>query len=222
YRVDLRLRPDGKNGANSIGIHALYSYMKDRAAIWEWLAYVKLRGIAGNLTIAKLVELETRSIIHEAAVKTDAEQLRSETRRIRKLLEVKKGANPKSKDIDIKFGEGGLQDIYFAIRYLQLRDNIADDEENRASLNSLQKLYSNESLTVEDFTSLSEGYEFLSEVDHNLRLAVGRSTRLPYANQKVLKVIAKRMESGSVNELLERLTFHRLNVHAAFESVISS
>ena len=48
YRVDLRLRPDGKNGATSIGVNAFLNYLQTRAAIWEWLAYVKIRGVAGD------------------------------------------------------------------------------------------------------------------------------------------------------------------------------
>ena len=57
YRVDLRLRPDGKNGATSIGKLAFCAYMKERAAIWEWLAHVKLRAVGGAGKLAKSVEL---------------------------------------------------------------------------------------------------------------------------------------------------------------------
>jgi glutamine synthetase adenylyltransferase len=45
----LRLRPDGKNGATSISKNAFLNYLETRAAMWEWLAYVKLRGVAGDL-----------------------------------------------------------------------------------------------------------------------------------------------------------------------------
>ena len=222
YRVDLRLRPDGKNGATSIGKNALYAYMQERAAIWEWLAYVKLRAIAGDFDLAKSAELRTRAVIHQAASETAPEKLQSETLRIRTLLEHRKAGRRRSKEIDIKFGEGGLQDIYFAIRYLQLRDNIADDEKNRASLNSLKKLFQNNSLRKDDFQSLSNGYRFLRKLDHNLRLSVGRSTRLPIANQSVLEIISARMDLDSVNELIEQLTFHRLSVHDAFESILKN
>jgi len=220
YRVDLRLRPDGKNGATSIGKNALYAYMQERAAIWEWLAYVKLRAIAGDSDLAKSVELKTRSVIHEAASETDPAKLRNETLRIRTLLEYQKAGRRKSKEIDIKFGEGGLQDIYFAIRYLQLRDNIADDEQNRASLNSLEKLHQNGSLSQKNYQRFFEGYKFLHQLDHTLRLSIGRSTRLPTANPRALKVISRRMKLESFNDLLEKLTLHRLEIHAAFQSIL--
>lgn len=222
YRVDLRLRPDGKNGATAIGKNALFNYLKTRSAIWEWLAYVKLRGVAGDKNLATFAEETARSIIHSNAENTNKDKLKNETRRIRLMLEEKKSSSRKGKEIDIKYGEGGLQDIYFTIRYLQLRDNIPDDSQNRSSLFSLQKLYNAESLPKEHFENFLSGYKFLSELDHNLRLTVGRSTRLPVAKHKALKIIAKRMKFNSIDELFENLTVHRLNINSSFEQILNN
>lgn len=225
YRVDLRLRPDGKNGANSIGKTAFLNYLETRAAIWEWLAYVKLRGAAGNLILAKETEFAARKIIHENARKLKAQDsglntLTEETKRIRERLEAEKSGGNRGKEIDIKFGAGGMLDVYFAVRFLQLRDNVPDDAENRSTVFTLEKLYANKSLSRENFQNFSAGYEFLTKLDHNLRLVVGRSTRLPTANHSALHTIAKRMHLASVKDLLEQLTFHRLAVRAAFENVL--
>ena len=67
YRLDLRLRPDGVNGAVVNSSRAFIDYLKDRAAVWEWLAYVKLRGVAGDRDAARRIEDEARRTIHEAA-----------------------------------------------------------------------------------------------------------------------------------------------------------
>ena len=223
YRVDLRLRPDGKNGATAIGKTAFLDYLKNRSAVWEWLAYVKLRGVGGDLDLARMVETEARKIIHENALEFQISDskfqiLRDETRRIRERLKDEKSR--KGKEIDIKFGEGGMLDVYFAVRFLQLRDNLPDADENRSTLFVLQKLCEINSLKAEDFENFSKGYEFLSELDHNLRLTVGRSTRLPLANQNALKIICERMNLESIGDLLEKLTFHRLNIRQSFESVL--
>jgi glutamate-ammonia-ligase adenylyltransferase len=227
YRVDLRLRPDGKNGATSIGVTAFLNYLQTRAAIWEWLAYVKIRGAAGDLELAKETEHSARRIIHENAREigiqtSDFKILRDETKRIREKLEEQKAYSPNNKEIDIKFGAGGMLDVYFAMRFLQLKDNIPDDKENRSTVFMLGKLYENKSLSREDFTNFNDGYEFLSELDHNLRLTVGRSTRLPLANLHALQTISERMKLSSVNELLEKLTFHRLNVRTSFDNLLKS
>lgn len=220
YRVDLRLRPDGKNGATSISKTAFLDYLKNRAAIWEWLAYVKLRAAAGDFGLGEYVESEARKIIHERAQNADKDELKSETRRVRNRLEEQKSASKRGREVDIKFGAGGMLDVYFAMRFLQLRDAIPDDAENRSTEFMLGRLSENKSLSDENFENFSKGYLFLSELDHNLRLAVGRSTRLPAANQNALQIICERMKIGSISAFLEKLTFHRLNIRASFENIL--
>lgn len=225
YRVDLRLRPDGKNGATSIGQNAFLSYMETRAAIWEWLAYVKIRAVAGDRELARFVEIETRRSIHQNAQKhlrTDNFQLlKDESWRIREKLAEEKTALRRGQEIDIKFGAGGMLDIYFAVRFLQLRDGVPDDAENRSTAFALEKLYEHRSLGAENFKSLIDGYHFIGALDHQMRLTVGRSTRLPLANQKALQIIARRMKLDSTAALLEKLTFHRFNIRAAFEAILA-
>ena len=225
YRVDLRLRPDGKNGATSIGKSSFLSYLDSRAAIWEWLAYVKLRGAAGDLILAKATETEARNIIHNNAQNLRSENsdfniLAEECRRIRERLEAEKSGR-KGREIDIKFGAGGMLDVYFAVRFLQLRDNVPDDAENRSTVYTLKKLCENQSVSRADYRNFSDGYEFLAELDHHLRLTVGRSSKIPIANNKALEIIAKRMSLASVGELFERLTSHRLSIRASFGNIFS-
>ncbi len=222
YRVDLRLRPDGKNGATAIGRKAFLNYLETRAAIWEWLAYVKLRAVGGDLELAEAVEGEARKIIHRKAIESDASELKNETRRVRERLEQEKAGIQKSSETDIKFGAGGMLDVYFAMRFLQLRDDVPDDAENRSTLFTLEKLRAKNSLNEEDFQNFSNGYEFLSELDHNLRLIVGRSTRLSTGNKSILQIITERMKLSSPQGLLENLTVHRLNIRAAFENILES
>lgn len=227
YRVDLRLRPDGKNGATSIGKTAFLDYLKNRSAIWEWLAYVKIRGVAGDMGLADYVGYMARKIIHENALESQKsdehfENLKAETLRIREGLERRKSASRKGKEIDIKFGEGGMLDVYFAVRFLQLRDDVKDAGENRSTVFTLEKLFQNNSINEENFKNFSDGYKFLYELDHNLRLTIGRSTRLPLANRNALETIVKRMTLSSIENLLETLTFHRLNIRSSFENILKS
>ncbi len=220
YRVDLRLRPDGKNGATSISKTAFLDYLKNRSAIWEWLAYIKIRAAGGDSGLGDYVEAQARKIIHEKAQNADQDELKNETQRIRERLEEQKSTSKRGREIDIKYGAGGMLDVYFAMRFLQLRDDFPDDAENRSTDFMLEKLYENKSLTGEDYANFSSGYSFLSELDHNLRLTVGRSTRLPMANQNALQIISERMKLGSIDEFLQKLTFHRLNIRASFENIL--
>ena len=220
YRVDLRLRPYGKNGTSTISAAAFTAYIRDSADIWEWLAYVKLRAVAGDLELAQKVEQEIRDVIHRQAAVADALELAAETRRMRLLLEKEKARTRRAKEVDIKYGPGGMLDIYFAMRYFQLRDNIPDDPDDRSTDHMLEVLHEKASIDRTTFETMRAGYRFLSELDHALRLTVGRTTRLPAANTKALEQVCEEMQLPSVAVLLEELTMHRLNVRAAFDNLI--
>lgn len=220
YRVDLRLRPFGSKGMSAIPIDTFLGYMSETAAIWEMLAFVKLRMAGGDPSIGFNVEHETRRIIHERAVALDPDELKAETRRVRIALEQQRARTRRGSDIDIKYGSGGMLDVYFAMRYLQLRHNIPDDDADRSTPTMLRHLLSSGSLSTQIHSDLLSGYEFLSTLDHGLRLTVGRTTRLPLANQHALETIATRMDLASPTELLEHLTAHRLAIRDAFDQIV--
>jgi glutamate-ammonia-ligase adenylyltransferase len=215
YRVDLRLRPFGKNGAMANPYTAFLDYFRNTAAVWELLAFVKLRGVAGSL--ATQIESEVRKIIHRRAAETDREQLRSETLRIRRLLERERAG--RYRESDIKYGPGGMLDVYFAARYLQLRDNIPDPQDDRSTTAVLQLLFERGSLSDIEHEALSAGYTFLAKLDHNIRLTTGRSRRVP-TNPEMQERIAQRMSLSGRSVLAESLALHRIAIRKTFEEVI--
>jgi [glutamine synthetase] adenylyltransferase / [glutamine synthetase]-adenylyl-L-tyrosine phosphorylase len=205
YRVDLRLRPHGKNGPLVTSADGFLDYLKEESAPWEWLAYVKLRAVGGDLELGKMIETHARHRIHENALRFDQKELKLETRRVRDRLEKEKGTRSRRAGIDIKYGPGGMLDVYFATRYLQLRDEVPDVGEDRSTAFTLERLREEGSFTEEDFTTMSTGYSLLRSIDHNLRLIVGRSTRLPDPNHVTAADVANRMGFASVAELQETL-----------------
>ena len=205
YRVDMRLRPHGKNGPLVTSSEGFLDYLRDESAPWEWLAYVKLRCVGGDQEMGKMIETHARHRIHANALKLDAQELKSVTRHVRERLEKEKGSRGRKLGTDIKYGQGGMLDVYFATRYLQLRDEVTDEGEDRSTAVTLERLREEGSLSEDDFTVLSEGYSLLRSIDHNLRLIVGRSTRLPDPNHVATKDVATRMGFVSGAELHETL-----------------
>lgn len=220
YRVDLRLRPDGKNGALAISSHAFVAYLGERAGAWEWLAQVKLRAVAGDLEFGRGVEQSARATIHEAARLAGGEHLRAETRRVRERLEREHVGRAASHTTDIKYGPGGMLDVYFAVRYLQLRDHVPDSGDDRSTRASLLRLREAGSIDGDDFDALCEGYTLLRELDHRLRLIAGRSTRLPVAeDHPVLRDLARWTGYDSASALAADLAARTSSVRAAYERI---
>jgi glutamate-ammonia-ligase adenylyltransferase len=219
YRMDLRLRPDGRNGPTCSGARAFTDYLQERALPWEWLAYVKLRAAGGDLRLGAEVESQARHIIHEAALAAGEDTLRTETRRVRERLEQERARRHRRGGIDIKYGAGGMLDVYFATRYLQLRCNVPDELEDRSTRSTLERLHAAGAFCEQDYEAMNEGYAFLRSLDHYLRLVVGRSTLLPAMDHVALRDIARSMSYESSEALSAALVTHMENIRAAYERI---
>jgi glutamate-ammonia-ligase adenylyltransferase len=136
---------------------------------------------------------------------------------VRERLERERGA---ARATDIKYGPGGMLDVYFAVRYVQLRDRLPDEEGERSTRVSLQRLRDAGSISGEDFRELCEGYTLLRRLDHDLRLLAGRSTRLPAAqDHAVLRDLARRGGYASAAALTSELAARMSGVRAAYERI---
>jgi glutamine synthetase adenylyltransferase len=84
----------------------------------------------------------------------------------------------------------------------------------------LERLREEGSLNDEDYTALSSGYNLLRSIDHNLRLIVGRSTRLPDPNHPTAKDVATRVGFGSASELQASLADQMQAIRAAYKRIL--
>jgi glutamate-ammonia-ligase adenylyltransferase len=220
YRVDMRLRPHGKNGPLVTSSEGFLDYLKEESAPWEWLAYVKLRCVGGDQELGRMIETHARHRIHANASRIDPQELRTVTRHVRDRLEKEKGTRGRKPGTDIKYGPGGMLDVYFAARYLQLRDEVMDEGEDRSTPYTLDRLREEGSLGEEDFSALSGGYSLLRSIDHNLRLIVGRSTRLPDPNHPTARDVATRMGFESAHDLQQTLADQMTTIRAAYKRIL--
>jgi glutamate-ammonia-ligase adenylyltransferase len=220
YRVDLRLRPDGQKGPLATSSAAFITYIEKRAGIWEWLAYVKLRSVAGELGFARRFETSARRRIHELAQQVEAGHLLAETRRVRDRLQKDKVSRRRS-GLNIKHGAGGMLDVYFAGRYLQLRDNVPDDGEERRTPQILQRLRDSTSIDEENFEKMFTGYALLRSVDHQLRLIIGRSSTVPSRESAAFADMARRLGYKTADQLEKDLTVRMKEIRQAYDTIMS-
>jgi glutamine synthetase adenylyltransferase len=182
-----------------------------------------------------MIETHARHAIHERAREIDSGELRAETRRVRERLEREKGRIVKQTgsrgrrngnhggrhDIDIKYSAGGMLDVYFATRYLQLRDDVPDEGEDRSTLATLARLENNGSLEVRDYEALSHGYELLRAVDHHLRLIVGKVAALPAMDYPAFREISMRMGFATPTSFDQTLRERMRAIREAYDRITS-
>lgn len=216
YRVDLRLRPDGTSGPLAHSRAAFLDYVRRQAATWEHLAYLKAYPVVGETELAKAVYRELQTCILQAHSSRPAE-LAQEVRQVRQRLEQEKARGTARRNI--KYGVGGMLDVYFATRYLQLRHQIAEPPE-RGTLPLIDHLLACGAINETQHRILFDGYAFLRWTDHCLRLLFDRPKQVVPANREHLRSLAHLFNSESIEAWQQEYQHHTTSIRQVYEQVV--
>jgi glutamate-ammonia-ligase adenylyltransferase len=189
YRVDLRMRPFGRSGELVPSLSGLIGYYREKAALWEIQALLKIRPIAGNKALGYRFLDAVRPLLLEgrerAAVVDSIKKMRC-----RAITAAKKpGAR-----MDVKSGIGGLRDVEFMVQGLQLIHAVENpvllEGNTLAALDLLREARILGSNLVEQ---LQQDYLFLRRVEHYLQILDDRQIHeLPREPQE-LEALARRV-----------------------------
>ena len=118
YRVDLRLRPEGRAGSISHSLAAAAEYYRRRGATWERLALLKARPVAGDRArrarAAARVPRPSCGASRSGPTRC-AEVLRHKRESDRRL------AARQLESRHVKLGRGGIREIELVVQVLQIR-----------------------------------------------------------------------------------------------------
>ena len=215
YRVDLRLRPEGKNGPLAQGLNGLVAYLTNRASAWEHSAYLKAREVAGEPAFGALA----RQAICEACFAAAAHNpnLKDELAAMRERIEAEKAGGAQ---VNVKWGRGGMTDVYFVTRYLQLGGGIYYPPfEGTAAL--IGHLGERGALDGEAAQALFAGYTFLRRLDHWMRLLLDRPTPVLPASHVALNDLARALGIPSPDDLGQQLAHHLAAIRAVYDRVFA-
>ena len=167
YRLDTRLRPEGKKGAIAIPVIAFRRYLDTRAEIWERMAWTRCRFIAGAPDLVEEAEDAIRTFVYgpwDPNIPTYARHLR--TRMERELAREATGRR-----LDLKVGHGGLADIDFVLQLVQLREGAHRQEFRIAGTRALlETLPETVYLSNDQVDRLKVAYEFLRTLETVIRI----------------------------------------------------
>jgi len=115
-----------------------------------------------------------------------------------------------------------MLDVYFAVRYLQLRDDISDEGDQRSTASTLERLAVAGSLDSQDYEALSNGYTLLRSVDHQLRLIIGRVAALPSIDHPAFVEIARKVGCENAAALKGALQEGMQAIRQAYRHIMES
>ncbi len=225
YRVDLRLRPDGRLGEVCISLDGARRYYQDRARDWEKQMLIKARVCAGDLALGRELLEFVEPLIYASTLDFRAVEAVSEAReRISEKLAAKRA----HAGVDIKLTPGGIRDIEFLVQCLQrLHGGRETWVRHGGTLFALSRVYDKNLLSSGEYARLASAYQFLRHIEHRLQFYDDRQTHTLPTNPEELEVLARKMpaESGeplTAESLEVRLEEHLGNVREMYARVIQA
>jgi glutamate-ammonia-ligase adenylyltransferase len=230
YRVDLRLRPDGRLGEICISLDGARDYYRSRGRDWELQMLIKARVSAGDRELGRELLDFVEPMIYSTSTDFGAIESMSETReRIGEKLAAKprKAAGTASSGLDIKLCPGGIRDIEFLVQCLQrLHGGKEPWVRHGGTLFALFRLRDKGLLSGVEYSRLASAYQFLRNLEHRLQFYDDRQTHTFPTEAESLELIAKKMpadpsgETGTAQALESRLARHLDEVRDLYERVI--
>ena len=214
FRVDLRLRPEGRFGPVSRSLESCRAYYESWAEPWERQALMKARLVAGDTAIGAAFSEMAQSFVYRARVEeTFVESIRGNKRRLEQKV-----ARAGESDVNVKEGLGGIRDIEWTAQLMQLVAGGANPAlRGGNTLNALAALAGAGLLTAEESGTLAESYVFLRTVEHRLQIRDELPVRNIPRDPGELRRFGRRLGYPDGAAFLADYRRHTARVHKLFE-----
>ncbi len=223
YRVDLRLRPEGRAGAVALPLGAFETYYKDRGRTWERLALLKAWPVGGDRALGVRFRARVRSFIYGGRLSLSA---LAEVRDIKVQIDRKMALRGET-DRHVKLGLGGIREIEFVTQALQVRYGSRRPAlRQRGTLTALHALRAGGLLPREEHDALVAAYLFLRDVENKLQIASDAQVHVLPEAPAELRACALRLgyrdspPARAATDLLSAYRTHTSAVRAIFEDFI--
>ena len=212
YRVDMRLRPWGRDGFLVTTPAGYLQYIQNHARLWEKQALLKARPIAGDIELGKKLLASVEPYIFNNAPEEVRASVFAMKQRTEQVLQ------QKGRDWgEVKLGEGSIRDVEFVVQYLQLaHGNQYPDLRGRATLQILPRLAQHQLLTNEETRILTDGYTLMRTIEHYIQVMHYQQTYTMPSDPVALGLLAGRLGFQNTDALIHRYDEHRKAIRAIY------
>ncbi|EYF01561.1 bifunctional [glutamate--ammonia ligase]-adenylyl-L-tyrosine phosphorylase/[glutamate--ammonia-ligase] adenylyltransferase [Chondromyces apiculatus] len=215
WRVDLRLRPEGRSGPIVNSLAAAERYYESFGRLWERAALLRARPVAGSLALGDEFLRDLAPFVWRKRVSPQvATDMIALVHRARAELS-------HDADRDLKLGPGGIREAEFFVQSLQL---IWGGVEVRAraqgTLDGLRRLRALGYVTDREGREIAEGYLALRRAEHAVQSATGVQTHALPASGEEMERLARLLRFKGQGAFLTELAAHRARIAARFLSLL--
>jgi len=213
YRVDLRLRPDGRNSPLCRTLDEYLTYYESKGEDWERQMLLKASFAGGSRELFNSFINYVQPFIYPLSFSI------SPTNQIYKLkTDIEKNLR---NDENIKLSSGGIRDIEFSVQALQLINGGSNKEIRTGNtLEAIELLNMKNLLSKEETIIFKTAYLFYRNAEHFLQLMNDKQTHIIPESGELLEKLSFFSEYKSVIEFKKYLLLNRLQVKKIFSSIM--
>lgn len=218
FRVDMRLRPHGDEGALALSFDAAELYYTTLGREWERYALIKARVIAGDQAAGARLLALLKPFVYRKYLDFGAfAQLRDMKKAIEREMS-RRGMHD-----NIKLGPGGIREIEFIGQLYQLlRGGREPKLQSRSILATLEVLRGLKELPSGIIDELLAGYDFLRRAENRLQMMHDRQTQTLPLDDLDQARLALAMGYSSWVEFMAALDQHRQRIHRYFGEILQT
>lgn len=212
FRVDLRLRPDGRSGPPALSFDALEQYLEIRGRPWERHAWLKARAVGVSPEINQSLESIIRPFVYRRYL--DFGTLAS----LRELHDrMQEDESLQNREEDLKLGLGGIRQLEFTAQVTQLiRGGDEPSLQVRSTREAIHRLQQRGYLDGDETRDLLAAYDFLRRAEHRVQYWEDLQTHALPPPGPQRDQLAASMQCTSTAQFEHQLSEHRQRVYELF------
>jgi glutamate-ammonia-ligase adenylyltransferase len=213
YRVDLRLRPDGRNSPLCRSLNDYLIYYESKGEDWERQMLLKASFAGGSRELFDGFIKYLQPFIYPLSFSI------SPTEQIFKLKsDIEKNLR---NDENIKLAPGGIRDIEFSVQALQLINGGRYKEIRTGNtLEAIELLDRKKLLTKEEALTFKQAYLIYRYSEHFLQLMNDKQTHLIPESGELLEKLSFFLRYSSAAEFNKEIALKRSQVKKIFSSIM--
>jgi glutamate-ammonia-ligase adenylyltransferase len=212
YRVDFRLRPDGRNSPLANSLAEYIRYYETRSEDWEKQMLIKTGFLCGSKSLyKKFFEFKDKLVFSSPLVNSPVVQIKK----------LKHSLEQRVADDNIKLSSGGIRDIEFSVQTLQmLNGKKYSSIRMSGTLDTINALNRNKLISDEETIFLSNAYKLFRRIEHYLQLMNDRQTHSIPESGELLSKIAHYLGYKNSNEFKNEIDGLRKKVAQFYKSIM--
>ena len=216
YRVGRGLQSAGEPGAPAGSMQHSLQRCKRLAEQSEQFALIKMRPVAGDLTLGERFLELVRPLVYRA--RPDPADVAVLARRA--MQAARDHAGPAA-ERDVRNGPGGSREVELAVQLLQLlHGKQHPDLRDANTLSALARLRARGLVDDALGNSLAEAYSFLRTVEHRLQIGTDTQTPLLPSAGGDIEIAARRLGLAAAADLETALAGHRNRVREGCDHLL--